>query len=401
MLLLSAGFRIFFLLGGTFACVAVGGWLLLLKGLTWPGAPTNPLLWHVHELLVGFVGAAAAGFLLTAIPAWTNHRPLRGGRLGCLAGCWLAGRVALAFGAGWPKELIATLDLLFPLLLAIYVLRTLLVAGNQRNYIVGGIVALLPISNFVYHLGELNLWPGAQQVVYLLPHFVALLVVVIGGRIIPSFTVNWLRLRHGARQDQRLPISRVWVERLVLPLTIGSGLAVGFVPEYPGVGLLALATALIHGIRLAGWRGQQTFSEPLLAVLHVGYGWLVLAYTLLATHALTGLVPSSAATHALTVGGLGTMILAVMSRVALGHTGRPLRAARLTVLAYVLINFAALARVLAPLSDSHYTALLNLAALGWIVAWMLFLWVYWPVLCGSRVTRVGQPPTAPTCVKPS
>jgi uncharacterized protein involved in response to NO len=379
--LLDYGFRCFFLAAGLFAGIAVFAWLSLLHGATWPGAPLNPLFWHIHEMLFGFVMAAMAGFLLTAVPNWTGQPPLRGAGLAGLLSAWLAGRLLMACGSALSPWLVAAVDLLFPVLLTVIIMRCLIIAGNRRNYMLGVLIALFPISNGVFHLGELGILDTAQTIIYLVPHLIVLLVAIIGGRIIPSFTANWLRLQGRTGQ---LPLTLPWLERSTLLLTIVTGIWFWLwwpTPTWGGA-LLAFATMLAHASRLFYWRGWQTWSNPLLAILHIAYGWLVAGYLLLGLSALSTSVSHSSALHAITIGAIGTMILAVMSRVALGHTGRPLQAARLTVIAYVLVSIAALSRIIAASTDS-YSVWIDLSGMAWSIAFVAFVWVYWPILTRS------------------
>jgi uncharacterized protein involved in response to NO len=216
-------------------------------------------------------------------------------------------------------------------------------------------------------------------------HAILLLITLIGGRIIPSFTANWLRMQ--GRSDQ--PQVRAWIENAILPVMAATGVADCLSAPPLAVAALALAAALLHGLRLALWRGPATRAEPLLAVLHVAYAWLPIGYGLLGLTALGLPLPRTAALHALTMGGIGGMVLAVTTRVALGHSGRLLHAAPLTVAAYVILNAAVLVRVLSPLSSGAYLGLLDLAATGWVAAFGLFLWVYWPILAQPRID--GKP----------
>ncbi|MFO1351620.1 MAG: NnrS family protein [Gammaproteobacteria bacterium] len=395
--LLNYGFRIFFLLAGLGAIMIGMEWLALLHGWTWRGAPRDPIVWHVHEMMFGFASAAIAGFLLTAMAAWTGRPPLQGRPLGVLAAAWLTGRLAMMGSAALPAWLTAGADLAFPVLLALTVARELHAGGNRRNYGVAGLVALLAVADGVYHAGRLGLATNAERFVMAVPHVALALIVVIGGRIIPSFTANWLRFT--GHSD--LPVMRPLIERLALPVTLALAVAYGIAPQAWLTGLLALAALLVHGTRLAGWRGFATLSNPLLAVLHVAYGWLVVGYGALAI-AIAGLaLPRSGALHALTIGAIGTMILAVMSRVALGHTGRPLQAAPPTVAAYALLSIAASARMLAPLVGGGWTlALTDAAGAAWIAAFVLFVMVYAPILSGPRADGMAErrpgPPLVPS-----
>lgn len=384
--LLGYAFRPFFLLGGLWAIVAVLAWAALLHGQA-PFSPgPDPVLWHAHEMVVGFGGAAVAGFLLTAVATWTGRPPVSGVALAWLVLAWCAGRIAMATAGALPAALVAVADLAFPALLAALAGREIVAGGSRRNYgILAGLAGFVALDA-AFHAGRAGLIPGADRIaINLAAHALVLLVTVIGGRIVPSFTANWLRLGG----SPAAPKGRALVESAVLPLTAAAALADVTGAPAPLVAIGAGAAALAHAARLAGWRGLATTPNPLLAILHVGYAWLPLGYGLLALAAASGIPPRTAALHALTMGGIGVMVLAVASRVALGHTGRPLVASAPTVAAYAILNGAVLARIAGSVMPSAYRPMLDLAALGWATAFALFLWVYWPILTGPRPDRGG------------
>jgi uncharacterized protein involved in response to NO len=388
--ILNYAFRPFFLLGALFGIVALALWLAALHGAGWAAAAPDPVLWHAHEMLFGFALATVAGFLLTAVATWTGRAQISGTVLGILVVAWFLGRVAMAPGGRVPGWLVTACDMLFPLLLALLAGREIIGGRSQRNLGIAVALALFAALNFLYHLGRTAAWPGGDRIAVLLSaHLLLLIVAVIGGRIVPSFTANWLR----ARGSHDLPVIRPWIEK-ALPTSMAAAGFADSLADATGlpalaVATLSLATAVLHGFRLAGWRGVAARSEPLLAVLHVAYAWLPLGYLLLGLTALGLPLPRTAALHALTMGGVGAMVLAVTTRVALGHTGRALVAAPMTVAAYVLLNAAVLVRVLSPVAPGAYTALIAVAAAGWFAAFGLFLWVYWPILTRPRID--GRP----------
>jgi len=385
--ILSFAFRPFFLLGALFAMVAVLAWLTVLHGSGFAPAVTDPVAWHAHEMLFGFAGAAIAGFLLTAVATWTGRPPVAGPLLGALVVLWLAGRVAMLLGQALPTAVVASADLAFPILLAAIGLREIGGGRSRRNYGIAAVLVAFATLDGIFHLGRSGFWPGADRVaLFLTAHGLLVLITVVGGRIIPSFTGNWLKL-HG---HSPLPRTRPWVEALLIPLVILAGIADS--TGLPGgtVAALSLTSAGLHAVRLSGWRGQATGAEPLVAILHVAYAWLPVGYLLLGLTALGLPLPRSAALHALTMGGIGTMILAVSTRVALGHTGRALKAAPLTLVAYVLLSVAVFVRILSPLVPGAYLALIDVAAAGWCAAFGLFFVVYWPILTQSPV-KPGAP----------
>ena len=381
-ILLSYAFRPFFLLAAMWASIGLASWYALLLGISWPGAPTNIVFWHIHEMVFGFVGAAMAGFLLTAVATWTSRPPVRGVALGILVAAWILGRLVSAFSGDLEPAIVVPAELSFPILLFILFAREVLAAKNKRNYMLVFFVGLFPLMDLAYLLGVLDTpTPTFSWATYFLPHLVVLLITIIGGRITPAFTGNWLR----AKGADRLPKVRPWLDMTALVATLAVGLADSLLPLSTITGVLALATALAHGLRLAGWRGLATLKEPLLFVLHVGYGWIVVGYLILAGASFLEGLPSSSAFHAITVGAIGTMVLAVMSRVSLGHSGRKLHASALTVCCYIAVNIAALARIAAPLSGNGYALLIEVSAVAWIAAFAGFLLAYWAVLTRPRI----------------
>lgn len=391
--LLNYAFRPFFLFGALYAVLALALWIAALHGAGWTPAVADPVLWHAHEMLFGFALGAIAGFLLTAVATWTGRAHICGAWLGALTATWVIGRLAMVAGSGWPVGLVAAADMLFPLLFAGLAAREILGGRSRRNYGIAAIAVAFAGVNLGYHLGLIGVWPTAARVAVLLAaHLVLLLITVIAGRIVPSFTANWLRMRG----ESALPVVRPMLDRALLALMIAAGLADSLLVAGAPLLLaasLCLAAAALHAVRLAGWRGPAAKSEPLLVVLHVAYAWLPLGYLLLGLSSLGLPVPRSAALHALTMGGVATMILAVATRVALGHTGRVLAAAPLTVAAYVILNAAVLVRIVSPFVPGSYLVLIDVAAGGWIAAFALFLWVYWPILTRPRID--GRPERRP------
>jgi uncharacterized protein involved in response to NO len=376
--LLSYAFRPFFLMNGIFAILIIFAWVLTLHG---SGLPFATPLWHSHEMLVGFSMAAVAGFSLTAVANWTGRPAIHGAPLALLAVSWLLGRLAM-ISMGWmPEGLVFLLDMLFPVLLCLLLGREIIGGRSKRNYPLVVIVIVAAALNVLYHLGASQWLPGSDRLaINLLIHTFLLLVTIIAGRIVPSFTGNWLR-----NQDQnQLPLNSDIVNRSALALTIVVGLIASFKPMHPVTGLLAFAAALVHGFRLSRWKGFKTTSNPLLFVLHAAYTWLPIGYALLGCAVFGWLFTPTTALHALTMGAIGSIVLAVTTRVALGHTGRPLHAARATVVAYWIFMLAVLVRVLGPLSGAFYMRMIDLSAACWMLAFAIFTWVYWPILTRPR-----------------
>lgn len=379
------GFRPFFLAAGLWAPVAMALWVGYLAG--WIGLPTafGPLNWHIHEMLFGFAAAAAAGFLLTAIPNWTGRMPLQGVPLIVLSLLWLAGRIAGAVSAWTGPAIAAVADLAFLAVLLLGIGREILAGRNWRNLPMVGALSLLLLANLLFHLEALDVASTADVGRRLGLAMLLMMIALIGGRIIPSFTRNWL-----AKQDTaELPAAFGIVDRFAL--ASGALALASWVVEAPPqfTGPLLIAAGIAAALRLARWRGLATVKEPLLLVLHLGHGWLAAGLILLGASEVTDLVPASAALHALTAGAIGTMILAVMTRATLGHTGRDLTAGAGTTAIYGLVTLAALARIAVWWLPAEYDLLLKLAGLSWIAAFLLFLAVYGPMLLRPRQSKAG------------
>ena len=352
-------------------------WLIALHGIAPVGVFALTLYWHGHELIVGFAMAAIGGFILTAVATWTGRPPVRGRPLIFLVWAWILGRVAMLAAAGIPTWLGAALDMLYPVLLVCFVGREVVAGGSRRNYPIIGMTAMLALLNGIYHAGILLHRPDMQRLaLYLIIYLILVLITVIAGRIIPNFTANWLR----ARGELRLPTIDTLVDRLTIASTLAAGIAAAITPVGWITASAAALAAVLHTIRLARWRGLATIGEPLLFVLHVAYLWLPIGFALTAFAAIDALLPTTAALHALTMGAIATMILAVSTRVALAHTGRPLHAPRLIVLSYWIFTIAVLVRILSPLGAGSYMNLIYTSALGWIATFIIFAWVYWPML---------------------
>jgi uncharacterized protein involved in response to NO len=377
---LAQGFRPFFLAAALWSAIALALWIAMLAtGATLPSR-FDPLAWHAHEMLFGFVMAAIAGFLLTAIPNWTQRLPVSGLPLAALAGLWLVGRVACLVSALLPAALAAAADLAFPAALVFVVAREIIAGGNWRNLPMVAPVAVLGIANLLMHLESFGVAVPAGVGWRLGLAAIIVLVSVVGGRIVPSFTRNWLARRPGAA----LPAEQGVIDRAALGALHAGLFGWAFFPWFAPVGAILLAAAALNLWRLARWRGAGAAAEPLLLVLHVGYGWLALGAGLLGLATIDPAVPLSAAIHALTAGAAGTMILAVMTRATRGHTGRALAADRATSAIYVLVSLAALARIAAAFAAAATLPLLVLAAGLWIAAFAGFALVYGPMLLLPR-----------------
>ncbi len=376
--LFSHGFRLFFLGGSLWAALTVALWLPQYFGeLSIPTAFT-PTDWHIHELLYGYLGAVVAGFLLTAIPNWTGRLPVSGVPLAALAAMWVAGRIAVALSAVVGAGLAAAVDVAFLLGLTGLAAREIVAGRNWRNLRVLAIILVLVLGNVVFH-AEVRA-SGHAEFGIRLGFFAAIgLIMLIGGRIIPSFTHNWL----AKRAPGRMPISFSRLDAVSL-----AGAALAFLlwliaPLHALSGTLLMAAGLLHAVRLSRWAGERTFSERLVIILHVAYAFVPLGLLLVGASIIwPAHVPLSAGLHAWGAGAVGLMTLAVMTRASLGHTGQPLAASAATQAIYALAIVAVLARLAATFGGT--LVLLHIAAIAWFAAFAGFAIVYGPALLRSR-----------------
>lgn len=372
--LFAYGFRPFFLFGALYAGLALPLWLaILLAGMELPGSITA-VDWHVHEMIFGYLAAVIAGFILTAIPNWTGRLPVLGAPLALLFLCWLAGRVATVLIQ--PPWIVLAADSAFLVLLSGVVWREVLSGGNWRNAPVCVLISLIAAANILFHLG-LQFDAVAGYGTRLALGVTALLIGMIGGRIIPSFTRNWMARLH----IEPLPAPFGRFDKAAL---LGAAAAVVswiIAPDSQLTGGLLALAGLLHGVRLFRWRGDRTLREPIVTILHVGYGWLVIAFVLMGMAVLVpALVDESSALHALTTGAIGTMTLAVMTRASLGHSGRAIQTDPATLVIYLLITAGATLRVSAAYLPMDYQTALAIGGALWSGAFLLFFAAYAPLL---------------------
>lgn len=380
--LFAYGFRPFFWAAGAYALVGLIAWLSIYVSGVLPLHDQPPQLWHGHEMLYGFVGAAIAGFLLTAVPSWTGARGFAGGPLIVVATIWLVGRLAFAVAAILPIALVALCELAFLPALAALIAPPLLRARNRNTplLLVLGVLWLAD-AVFMYALLRSDA-PLARNALLSALNVVLLLITIIGGRIVPVFTANALRNR-GAPANIR---SYRWLDAATIGAMVGVVLFDLVAPWQPLAGWVAALAAVAHAARLAGWRGLRTLHEPLVWCLHLAYAWMPIGLAMKAAFLLTGAGWGAYWLHALTIGVAASMVLAVMTRAALGHTGRPLRASRPIAVAYVLLWLATLVRVLAPAAGAAaYLWTVIAAGILWSAAFALFLIGYTPILTRPRV----------------
>jgi uncharacterized protein involved in response to NO len=332
-------------------------------------------------MLFGFVMAAVAGFLLTAIPNWTGRAPVQGPPLAVLAGLWLLGRVVCLVSAALPSWLATVADLAFPAALVIVVAHEIIGGRHWRNLPMLAPATVLGVSNLLMHLEANGVAPASGLGWRLGVAAILVFVSVIGGRITPSFTHNWL----ASRGDRREPVKPGWVDRGAMAGLHAGLFGWALFPQARVAGGLLIIGAGFNLWRLLRWRGGEARSEALLVILHIGYAWLVVGAALLGFSVLDPALPLTASLHALTAGAMGTMIVAVMTRASRGHTGRSLRADRTTMVLYGLVSGAALVRVTTAFLGPFVPAALGLAAALWIAAFGLFALAYGPMLVKRRL----------------
>ena len=380
--LFAYGFRPFFWAAGVFATLSLIAWLWVYTIGALPLRNQPPQLWHGHEMLYGFVAAAIAGFLLTAVPSWTGARGFAGAPLVVLTAVWFAGRLAFASASVLPITVVAACELAFLPALAVLIAPPLLRARNRNTgllFVLAGIWFTDLVFVIAIARGDVLLARGALLVAI---DIVLLLITIIGGRIVPAFTATALRAR-GASADMR---GSSWVDAIVIGAMIGVVLADTFAPWGTVAGCIAALAAVAQGWRFAGWQSLRTGGEPLVWSLHLAYAWLPVGLAMKAIYLLTGAAWSAYWLHALTIGAAASMILAVMSRAALGHTGRALVASRPIAIAYLLLCLAALVRVFSPsLAAVDYRLTVMLAGALWVAAFGLFVIAYTPILMRPRI----------------
>ena len=388
---LSRGFRPFFLFAGLYAIIAVIAWLGVTEGIApiieiYPGDHWLPSFWHGHEMLFGFTAAVIGGFFLTAVPNWTGSTPVSKAPLAILVMTWLGGRIAMWMSDILPLPLVALVDLAFLPALAATILLPLRKGGTMRSFIFPPLLLVMTAGNLLFHLDAMGVVPGgAPWGLTITLDAIALLIAIIGGRVTPGFTRNALKHQGIDFTPRHNPqVDRLGFILILLVLVCdASGFSVS-------AGWAALGAALALAIRLSGWGGTHTLGQPILFVLHLGYGWLVLGLLLKGISAAFGMVSPADGIHGLAIGAIGTMTLAMMSRASLGHSGGEIVADGKLTAAYFLVTLAAVMRIVPPLTAPDYRDAGILASgIAWIMAFTLFCVSIWPVLTRPRAD--GEP----------
>lgn len=376
--LFGLGFRVFFAMAGLSALILIVLWNAFFKGNLTIDHYFADNYWHAHEMLLGYSVAVIAGFLLTAVKNWTGKPTLTGDKLAGLALLWLYGRILPFYAGLLPDALIAVIDFSFLPALAYQISKPIIQAKQFKILVFVALLLILTLGNILIHAEILELcqntaWIGIQLVV----GTIIIMILILAGRVFPFFVEKGL---HG---------TLIIRNPLLDGLSIGSAFTV-FAMQLGAISgnllaLTAIFSVIVNSVRLAGWYVQRIWYVPLLWILYIGYGWIILGFILTALSAYSWILPSLAL-HAFTVGGIGVLTLGMMSRVSLGHTGRALRVSNAMAIGFILINLAALLRVLLPLAlPNWYNIIIYASTLSWLAAFSLFMFVYAPILTTSRI----------------
>ncbi|MBW2360977.1 MAG: NnrS family protein [Deltaproteobacteria bacterium] len=377
---LSAGLRPFFLAAGFTAAFGVAWWVGFLWGrlslpTAWP-----PVWWHAHEMVFGFGTAAVSGFLLTAVPQWTDSRPLSGAPLGLLFLLWVCGRIVFLVG---PTPLAVSLvDLAYLPTLTATLTLPMLRGGKRKNLVFPLLLTAMWIGNLLCHLEvHASIQGHMQRGMHLGTYGLVGMIAIVSGRIVPSYTRSALQQR-GEPSEIQSSASVEWAAKVALFVTFAAAV-LGADARFQGA--TALLSAALFALRMRHWHSFQTLRDPIVWILHAGHGFLALALLCKGIADLTELFPPTSAFHAFTAGTVGTMMIGIMTRASLGHTGRPLVLRPAITLAYCLVVFGALARIFgAPLAAGLYRETLLAGGAAWAAGYAIFTWVYLPILIAPR-----------------
>ncbi|MGZ8453638.1 MAG: NnrS family protein [Candidatus Binatia bacterium] len=380
--LFALGFRPFFLLSGLFAILSIALWVPTFVGWLPLNSYYGQIGWHSHEMIFGYTAAVIAGFLLTAVRNWTEMATAQGWSLVALTLIWCLARILPFFPSALSAEMIALVDLSFLPALAVGIGVPLVRRGDRRNLLFLPLIAVFWLANLLVHLALLGFAPNlAHQAVLLGLDLVVLLIVIMGGRVIPFFT-------EGALQGVRIKRWSV-IEWFTIISVIAFTLAEFLFIDPRIAGVFAGVAAIANGIRLGGWYTHRLWRVPLLWVLHLGYSWIVVGFTLKAGSGLA-VIPPQFTLHAFSLGAIGVLTMGMMARVSLGHTGRPLKVGPGMASAFAAVNLAAVTRGLLPILHPHWFSQLVILSGGlWLVGYAIFIVVYVPILLRPRLD--GKP----------
>jgi len=380
----SGAFRPFFLGASVWAVVGIAYWLAHYNGWTEAQVAISGRDWHIHEMLFGFAGAALAGFILTAVPNWTGRLPVRGWPLGGLAALWLLGRLVMLSGMTY----LMLLDIVFLFVLAVVVTREIIGGRNKRNLVVAGMITLMAFANLLTHLERLELLSmGGHSWRFAMAVLLSLLSL-IGGRVTPSFTRNVLARQNMASMEgkaiqPKMPAKPSGkIDKGVMLFSALSLLVWVFLPDHKVTGILLCLAGVGQAVRLSRWQGLQVLNQSIIVVLHIAYLWLALGLGLLGVSILWDGLLAADAIHGLTIGAVGIMIAAMMSRASFGHSGLPMKAGWALSIVYALVGAAVLFRLGTVFLPVHM--MVNLAGLTWISAFTLFVVIFMPLYFKKR-----------------
>ena len=378
---LALGFRPFFLLAALSATLLMGLWLAFWGGNLEAGAYYGTIGWHSHEMLFGYTTAVIGGFLLTAVRNWTGVNTPMGRPLGLLVALWLAGRLVGVFSGFLPGWMIALTDLLFLPVLALSIKPALWMGEQKINRIFVPLLLAMALANLLTHFQALGIAETGNAGTEMMIYLVMLLVLIITGRIVPAFTGGAIPLARPKRYKSMKMATPALVCALIVTLLV-----------YPNpwlMGAISLAIAITQAIRLSGWHHPNAWRIPILWVLYIGFIWIIIGFLMLGLAPLE-LFPANLAKHALTAGGVGVLTLGMMSRVALGHTGRPIISSALVNLSFLVLNLGVAVRVLAPIiAPGQYTTWVQLSGGLWTLCFLVYFLSYLPILTRPRVD--GRP----------
>ncbi len=385
----SYAFRPFFLFAFVYAFVAMSAWLFWI-GLHAAGGDVlemsislPPYQWHAHEMLFGYAMAAITGFFLTAVPNWTNTRPVQGPTLIVLAGTWIAGRLAIWFSAYLPEPMVAVLDMSLILMLLGLVLKALSARWSKRNVIFVPILLGLLGANLLVHLEQMGITEDTTAMGHILAlNVILILIVIIGGRVVPAFTTNALRRQGEENLPQSHPLFDIASILSMVLIAVSDLIAL----DDDLRGAVTVFAVVANLLRIRNWQTTRTLSEPIVWIIHLAYVWLIAGLALKAFALFNPDLSEVTAMHALTVGAVGSMTIGIMTRAALGHTGRLIHASPVMVAAFAMMSLAALIRVASPaLFPEFYNEAMLVSGLLWIALFFGLSWIFWPVLTRPRV----------------
>lgn len=375
--LFAMGFRVFFLLAGLSALILMTLWNAMYHGQIHFNNYYPANIWHAHEMLLGFTSAVIAGFLLTAVKNWTGVQTVNSEQLAMLCLLWLYGRITPFYANLLPNGLIALVDLIFLPMLIFFIAKPILKTGNFKNLLFVGLLFLMILANVFIHLQILDIYPAtAQTAINLLISTLIMLILATIGRLLPFFTERGLSGVICIRNDI-LDMSAIVTSLVALILFSIDGN--GWI-----LALIAIAAMICNLLRISGWYDRRIWFVPLLWILYLGYAWIILGFALMSLAAMAW-IPQVLVVHAFTLGGIGVLTLGMMARVSLGHTGRALKVSNVVAISFLLINLAAIFRVLIPaILPAWYSSFLLISSYSWLAAFSLFLFKFLPIVCMAK-----------------